>query len=102
MRTRAFDLSDPFANQECRGNGNRDMNVSFSAADLVEDEAFCLQGVTPDIAIESGLYRFAHGLQIAFDVPNKMKIDLGVRSPRHGSKPAESGSGIVVGPDPAP
>lgn len=37
MRARAFDLSDPFADQQRWRNRNRDMNMSLNTTDLMKD-----------------------------------------------------------------
>ena len=37
MRTCSFDLSNPIAEQNCRRNRDRNVNMSFGAIDFVED-----------------------------------------------------------------
>src|SRR5258706_11277863 len=50
--------------------------------------------------MKSRLDCFGDDRQIAFHVPNKMDIDLGIGTRRHGTKPAQSGlwSGVTRRP----
>ena len=55
---------------------NRDgnVNVRFSAADFTKDQALCLKRVTPNVTVESRLYRFADDWQALFHMPGEVKI----------------------------
>ncbi len=55
VRTGAFELSNPIRDQQRWRDCNRDVDVGFSAADLVEDQTSCLYAVTSDVAMKSWL-----------------------------------------------
>ena len=95
VRTRAFDLPNPVTKQKCGRNRHRDMNVSFSAANFMKDEALRLQRITPDVTIQPRFNLGADDWQAAFHMPSKVEIDLGVGARGHEvdlqEKPAEAG-----------
>jgi hypothetical protein len=70
---------------------DRNMNMSLNTAHFMKDQTPGFQRLITNKSIESRLYRVVNDWQVSFDVPNKMKIDFGVRALRHGSKPAKSG-----------
>jgi hypothetical protein len=76
MRTGAFEFSNPLANQQRGRDGNRDVHVSFSAADFVKDQALCPKRVTPNITMESWLYYLGDDRQALFYMPGEVKIDF--------------------------
>ena len=94
VRTRAFQLPNPIADQKRGRNRNRDVHVSLSAADFMKDQTLGLQYVTTNVAVKPRLNFGADDWQAVFHVPGEVEIDFGVGARGHEvmqEKPAEAG-----------
>jgi hypothetical protein len=83
MRAGTLQFANPVADQQCRGNADRQMDVVFDAADLVEHGIGRLDDTVADVMIETVLQRAFDDTSVSPRMPGDVQVNLGVDIARH-------------------
>ena len=74
--TGLFDPVNPFGDLHVWWDRNGDVDMSFDATDVVKNESFGLEGVAPDVAIQTWFDLGADQRQTLLHMPRDMEVDF--------------------------